>query len=518
MILKTNIDKDSFIKRYAMKVATTILGMFFSIILAGVVPRSLGAKNFGDFSFLTNIFSQVINFLDMRTSTCLYVKLSQDQKDLQIIKFYSLFSIIIIITMFIGTWIITTNQTLLDNLLPAQQTRYIYIAVIFAAMAFIQQQFVKIMDSLGQTVFSEKINLFLRLLSVLLVIVFFKFNVLDISLYFYINILTSLLFVLIVFFVLKKKISFFPTTDLIIIRSYAKVFYSYCAPLFVYMIIGFASGYFDRWILQKYGGSIQQGFYAFAFGISNMSMFIVSTIFLLFTREISVSVGQNDIKAVAKLFDAYVPTLYVIVSFFSCFLFFQADNVITLLGGEKYNGASLALKVLSMYPLVSTYSMMSGSVIYATERTVILRNIYFVLAPLGAFVSAVLISPIAGINLGAVGLGIQNISIELLSVIVILFLNSKYLKISFMKYFFHIIYIPIIFLICASASTYFVSSMGIVMQCGVLMNIISSGIVYSAVFMTVLYFFPKLIFKERHEIIDFVKTGISKLQKRGSIA
>jgi len=517
MINNLDSKKDSFIKRYVTKIAVNIVGIFFSVILAGVVPRSLGAKNYGDYSFLTNIFSQFVNFLDMRTSTCLYVKLSQEQKNFQIIKFYSFLSVLIIIIMFVGTWIITSNQILLDNLLPFQQARYIYIAVIFAVMTFIQQQFAKIMDALGLTVFSEEINLFLRLSSLLLVIVFFKIKALDLSLYFYINIATSLLFVLIIFFVLRKKISFFPTTDFIVIKKYAKIFYTYCTPLVVYVVIGFTSEYVDRWILQKYGGSIQQGFYAFAFNISNASMIMVSTIFLLFTREVSASVGQNDIKAIAKLFNTYVPILYVLVSFFSCFLFFHADNVIKLLGGKDYNGASLVLKVLSMYPLVSTFSMMSGSVIYATERTVIFRNISFVLAPIGVFVSAILISPIAGINLGAAGLGIKNISLEFIAIVVILFLNSRYLKISFKKYFFHIIYIPIIALVCAGVSTYFVN-MSIASRSNALMSVIASGIIYSAIFMTIIYFYPKLIFKEKYEVIDFLMALRSKLQKSGSAA
>lgn len=511
-----NLQNDSFIKRYAIKVVTTIMGMLFSLILASVVPRSLGVVNYGDYSFLTNIFTQVLIFLDLRTSTCFYVKLSQEQKNTEIIKFYSLLSIFIIMAVLVGTWIITSNQILLDNLLPAQQARFIYLAAILAVMAFVQQQLVKMMDSLGLTVLSEKINLFLILLSLLLVIVFYKFQTLDISLYFYINIVTSLLFVVVAFFNLKK-FSFSPTTDLAVIKKYARIFYRYCAPLVVYVVIGFASEYFDRWILQKYGGAVQQGFYAFAFGISNMSMFIVSSFFLLFTREVANLVGQNEIKAIGKLFDAYVPVLYVIVSFFSCFLFFQADNVINLLGGKDYLGASLVLKVLALLPLLSTFSMMSGSVIYATERTVIFRNIYFMLAPLGAIISAVLISPLTAINLGAAGLAIKNISMEALSVIIILFLNSRYIKISFKKFFFHIIYVPVIFLVCAGASTYIVSSsMSIVKQSDALMNIITSGLIYSVVFMTVIYSYPKLIFKERHEIVNFVKTCIRKFQRRES--
>lgn len=501
--------EDSFAKRYATKFLTSVLGIFLSTISAGIVPRSLGPKHYGDYSFLTNIFSQVIDFLDMKASTCLYVKLSRNQKDLLIIRFYSLFTILIILILVIGTWCITSNQVLLNAFLPAQQIRFVYLAVIFAITLFIHQKFANIMDAFGATVFSEKINFLLRAIGVLLVLIFFMFKTLDLYLYFYINIATSLAFVLIILFYLKK-VSFAPITDLKLIKNYTKVFYQYCAPLVVYMIIGLLSGYFDRWILQKYGGSVQQGYYTFAFNISSMSLFAVSTMYLLFTRDLSVLIGKNDINAAAKLFDKYVPSLYVIVAYFSCFLFFQADNVINIFAGRDYKGASLTLKILSMYPLVSTFSMMSGAVIYATGRTVIYRNLSFVFAPLGALVNILLISPIAGISMGAAGLGIATISIEFIGVVIVFYLNSRYLKISFRKYLFHMIYIPAIFLACAGAASCFVN-LSYFKHIGVLFSILIPGMIYSITFITIIFLYPKLVFKERHEIIDFVKVLRSKI-------
>jgi O-antigen/teichoic acid export membrane protein len=280
------------------------------------------------------------------------------------------------------------------------------------------------------------------------------------------------------------------------------------------MVIGFFSEYIDRWILQKYGGSLQQGFYAFAFNLSNMSLLAVSSMFLLFTRELSVSVGKNDIDGVAKLFNTYVPILYVIVSFFSCFLFFQADNVIYIFAGKDYIGASLSLRILSMYPLVCTFSMMSGSVIYATDRTYVFRNLSFVFGPLGVLISVLLMSPIAGINLGAAGLGIKNVSVEFFGVVIILFLNSRYLPISFRKYFLHLICTPIICLACAGASSYFLT-LGIFKHLGVLFCIVMAGTIYLFMFITLVYVYPNIVFQERYEIMDVVNAVRGKFESRG---
>ena len=505
MINESDLKIDSFGKRYAYKLLSNISGIIIGIISFFIVPRALGPKYFGDYSFLTNVYTQVINFLDMRASTCLYIKLSQNRDDRNIIPFYSLFGILIITILFISTWMITSNQSILNHLLPDQEVLFVYMAVVLTVIMFIQEQLAKIMDSYGLTIFCEKNRMYIRFVNILLIVVFFYFMTLNIKTYFLLNIVSWVFFILIILYYLKKiNVSFSPAMDSIVIKEYSKVFSHYCAPLLAYMVIGFFSEYFDRWILQKYGGSIQQGYYAFAFNISNISMIAVSSIFILFTRELSVSFGKKDIRSIGKLFDAYVPSLYLFVAYFSCFLYFQADNIISMLGGESYKSASSALKILSIYPMVSTYSMMSGSIIYATERTVIFRNLSFILAPLGALASIILISPIAGMNLGAVGLGIKILSVEFISVVVILFINARYLNLSFKKYLFHLIYIPIILLLIAWLSSGIVGLFDF-MKFGILLSIMMFGLIYSVMSVSIVYCCPSLIFRERHEFFNIVK-------------
>ena len=505
MIKSNDLQIDSFGKRYAYKLLSNISGIIIGIISFCIVPRALGPKYFGDYSFLTNVYTQVINFLDMRASTCLYVKLSQNKEDRYIIPFYSLFCVLIILILLISTWVITSNLSLLNTLLPDQEILFVYMAVVLTIFMFLQEQLAKIMDSYGLTVFCEKTRLYVKIANLVLIVVFFYFISLNIKIYYVLNIISWILFILIVLYYLNRmNVVFLPVKSAIVIKEYTKLFYSYCAPLVVYMIIIFISEYFDRWILQKYGGSIQQGYYAFAFNISNISMIAVSSIFVLFTRELSVSFGKNDIRSLSVLFDAYVPSLYLFVAYLSCFFFFQADNIISLFGGESYKSASSAMKILSIYPLVSTYSMMSGSIIYATERTVIFRNLSLILTPLGALTSIILISPIVGMNLGAAGLGVKNLALEFISVVIILFINAKYLNLSFKKYFFHLIYVPIVYLFIAEISSSILNYFGF-MNIGIILSMLMFGLTYSIISVSVVFCFPSLIFRNRRDMFNIIK-------------
>jgi len=193
----------------------------------------------------------------------------------------------------------------------------------------------------------------------------------------------------------------------------------------------------------------------------------------------------------------------------------QADNVVHIFGGVNYTGASLTLKILSLYPLLLTFSALSGSVIYATERTYIFRNLAFILTPIGTLISVLLISPFAGLNFGAVGLCIKHMTIEFISVVIILFLNSRYLKISFKKYFLHLIYVPAIFLVCAGASSSLINLL-FVEPIGAALGILIPGIVYSAMFIALIYFYPILIFKERSEVVSSVQILWKKMRIRGN--
>ena len=84
--------EDSLKKRYLFKLSTNLIGLVTGVGTYAIIPRGLGPILYGNFSFLTNFFQQIVNFFDMGTSMCFYTKLSQRQKEFGLVSFYLYFS------------------------------------------------------------------------------------------------------------------------------------------------------------------------------------------------------------------------------------------------------------------------------------------------------------------------------------------------------------------------------------------------------------------------------------------
>ena len=73
---------------------------------------------------------------------------------------------------------------------------FVYMAVVLTIIMFLQEQLAKIMDSYGLTVFCEKNRLYMKIANLLLIVVFFYFITLNIKIYFFLNIISWILFML----------------------------------------------------------------------------------------------------------------------------------------------------------------------------------------------------------------------------------------------------------------------------------------------------------------------------------
>ena len=83
--------EDSFRKRYFFKVLTNLVGLVIGVVTQSLIPRGLGPKAYGDFSFLSSFFFQVVGFLDMSTSMGFYTKLCQRPREYALTSFYIYF-------------------------------------------------------------------------------------------------------------------------------------------------------------------------------------------------------------------------------------------------------------------------------------------------------------------------------------------------------------------------------------------------------------------------------------------
>lgn len=284
--------------------------MAMGLLTAGMVPRALGPAAYGSYTFLTNFFMQVVNFLDMGTSTCFFTKLSQRQKDSGLISFYFYFVLAVFLAVLVFM-LFSFYTSVYTWIWPDQAKVFIVLAAGWGLLNWLDRIFIKISDAFGLTVVGELVRMITRGLVALAVIAFFVSGWLTLSSFFGIQYGSFILLVLLLIMMLRKnKVALGQKITLQETRKYAAEFYTYSHPLFVYALAGLLVGILDRWLLQLFGGSVQQGFYGLSYTIGAFCFMFTSAMQPLLMREFSIAHGNADMDKMKMLFRKHIPMLY----------------------------------------------------------------------------------------------------------------------------------------------------------------------------------------------------------------
>ncbi len=173
-------------RRYAAKLAANLLGLAINMLTQAIIPRGLGPKAYGDFSFLSNFFTQVVGFFDMGTSTCFYTKLSQRQRDIGIITFYIGFAIVASLAVSLLVFIVSFTPVS-NKIWPDQLMFFVYLAAIWGIFSWFIQILNVIVDAFGLTVPAEMARIAQKILGVILISGLFFSNYLNLSNFFFIT-------------------------------------------------------------------------------------------------------------------------------------------------------------------------------------------------------------------------------------------------------------------------------------------------------------------------------------------
>jgi O-antigen/teichoic acid export membrane protein len=508
-------------RRYAAKLAANLVGLVINMVTQAIIPRGLGPKAYGDFSFLSNFFTQLVSFFDMGTSVCFYTKLSQRQRDIGIITFYIGFALVASVTVSLLVFVVSF-MPVSNKIWPDQLMFFVYLAAIWGIFSWFVQILNQIVDAFGMTLPAEIARIAQRVLGLILISGLFFSNQLNLSNFFVYH---YVLFIALGFsfcWITKKHIasilgSWRISKDQVL--AYAKEFYHYSHPLFAYALVGLFVGILDRWLLQVFSGSVQQGFYGLSYQIGAVCFLFTSAMTPLIMREFSIAFAKQDLNQMAHLFRNYIPLLYGIAAFFSCFIATQADNIAYIFGGPKYHDAALAIAVMSFYPIHQTYGQLSGSVFFATGQTGLYRNIGVTFMIIGLPVTYFLIAPLdmMGLNVGSTGLAIKMVMIQFVAVNVQLYFNSKFLELSFWKYFAHQVVCVGCLLLLAFISTKTVDYLHI--SSNIMIKFLLNGVIYTITVTALIYYIPELLGLTRKDIGSVflrIYDSINKIEeKRG---
>ncbi|MBF0194685.1 MAG: lipopolysaccharide biosynthesis protein, partial [Magnetococcales bacterium] len=420
---------------------SNLVGLVANIGIQAIVPRSLGPETYGNFHFLTNFFNQVISFLDLGTSTAFYTKLSKRQNDHGLITFYLIFMVTVLTALFVMV-VISTSTSAHNTLWPGQKLQYIYYAAFYGALLWVGRICTKAGDAYGLTVGIEKITILQKVLGLFLILGLFFTNYLTLETYFYYYfIIISFMAVGQIWIIIRSTSLILPLVRPSIAKlvSYLKEFYTYSHPLAMLALVTLITGVLDRWLLQTFAGSAQQGFYSLAYQIGTVCFIFSQSMTALIQREFAIAFGKKDLQEMARLFRRHIPTLYFISAYLACFIIIHSSDVLFFFGGEAYAGGALTATIMLFFPIHMTYGQLSNSLLIATDQTRLYRNLGIISVLVGLPVTYYLIAPITenGLELGSVGLAIKMVLMQFILVNVMLYYNTKLLKLSFLNYFTH---------------------------------------------------------------------------------
>jgi O-antigen/teichoic acid export membrane protein len=289
-------------KRYLFKLINNLVGLIVGVATQSIVPRALGPASYGNFSFLTNFFWQTVGFLNLNSSTAFYTKLSQRQNEKGLISFYGFFIIGLglVLCLFVT---ICFASGFSEYIWPGQITIFVIMAALWAFLRLNNDALILVADAFGLTVKSESINVTIKLFGLLIIFFLFWMNWVTLTNYF-----IYFLFILIV--TICCLVWVIQSSGFVILgnwrinkkqaKGYTQEFIQFCLPLVVFIAFSTAATILDRWLLQKFSGSVQQGFYGLAYQIGTICFLFVSAMIPLVMREYAISFNNEDIKELRR--------------------------------------------------------------------------------------------------------------------------------------------------------------------------------------------------------------------------
>lgn len=414
--------KARFIATLSVNIARIGLGFIAGIIIA----RSLTPAGYGNYSFLLGSFSSIPALISMGTPQAFYTFISQKRHGLKFYIYYLSWIAIqfILVLLFIGvifpdTW---RNKVWLGHAKG--------IIILAFSASFMMNRLWEVVTQAGEsiraTVIVQLYNISIVGLYLCVVSVMAFLHCLTISNLF---IISAFIYFL-AFFLLSVRLR-----DKLVINEDIKLskwvndFKAYCSPLIAYNIVSFLYAFSNLWLLQRFGGSVQQGFYNVGLRFSAICLIATTSILAVFWKEIAEANKSGDKERLYYLYKKTSRGLcFAGAMGASLFIPFSREILVFLLG-PKYEAGWFSLAVMFLYPIHQSLGQINASYFYATAQTRLYSKVQIIIMiismPATYLVLASRSSIIPGLALGSAGLALKTVISQIIAVNLLAFFICK---------------------------------------------------------------------------------------------
>lgn len=395
-----------------------------------MIARYLGPADYGNFTFIFGSFLAISALIDAGSSSAFYTYISQEENNNNLIisYFYWIIAQFILVLIFI---IFLFESNLYEYIWPLQNK----ITIILGFIAiFLQQKIWQTVSQIGEakrkTVLIQITNIFISSIYFILIYIYTNMSILDIN-----NIFIILIFLNMTFSILTIALNYKYTIikfniSLVNLNIIYKRYKEYCKPLIFFSLIVFANEFSEKWMIQYFGGSIQQGYYNISSQFSTITLLATTSIITIFWKEISNARKQGDIKKIQELYKKVNKRIVIFGAIVCGALMPWTEEIINIFLGNKYKDASIILSIMFFYPIHQAMGQVGGAMLLAEGRTKQYVYIGMVSILLSMPISYFILAPrdfgiIGGFDFGAEGMAIKLVLVNILSVNLMAWYISK---------------------------------------------------------------------------------------------
>lgn len=420
--------------RAAISLGANVMRAALSLLTVIIVARALGANLYGNLAFLLSTFAALALFLDFGTSSAFYTLLSMRARGGRFLATYAAWTIglqFVIVFVVVG---VALPPSAIARIWPGIDRNLVLLAL---TSSFVVNQVwagvAQIAESVRKTFLIQVAATLQSLLHLGLILAAIRMGKLSLALLLILPIVEYLLFaVAILPRLLRDEMPAHPDTDESL-SSIVRQFAVYCRPLVAYSIVGFVYQFADRWLLQHFAGSTQQGYFAIGQQFGNIAMIAVVSILNVFWKEISEAKERGDHEKMVRIFGQVRRVFFFSTAAASCFLAVHSREIVTVILGSEYVNGTLCLALMLIYPVHQSLGHIQSTFCLATSETRIytLVGIGTMLAslPITYFVLASASAKVPGFGLGAAGLAGKMLGLQIIAVTIQLELLSRVHKI-----------------------------------------------------------------------------------------
>lgn len=397
--------------RFAATLAANVLRAGLSFVTGILIARSLGAARYGDLNFLLGSFAAVIQILDAGTTSAFYTLMSSRRRTPLFFAAYFAWTFGV---QFGGTMLVV------GLLLPKGAIARLWLGhdrasvlLAFAASFMVAQTWNSVAqmgEAARKTAAVQLAASGQALVHLALIVAAIEMKWLSVTAVLW---LITLEYLATAFLFGPRMMRHHLGGEPEPLGAITKQFTAYCKPIVVYCLVTFLYQFADRWLLQRFGGSVQQAFFAVGQQFAAISLLATTSIVNVFWKEIAEANEKGDHERMRAIYGSVRRVLYFGAAAISCALIPYSREILRWTVGDKYESGALCLALMFLYPIHQALGYIQGTFYLATRETT-----RYTLVGLGMMIVSIpttylMVGPLA---LGAVGVAVKMVVLQVLGI------------------------------------------------------------------------------------------------------